>query len=444
MHKKLLSYNDIQEEANFNLPNSTDNLYCNEVREIISNKPVWIVSNGIGLFFLIILCICSLSFFIYYPDIINAPVRILGKNLPKQIISRTEGKLVSLNIHENSIVKSGDVLAILQSNASYNEVRALENWIRIVEKKISLETIALIPDLPKLFNLGDLQKNYQEISNQLYQLDWSSPNGYFAQRKQNIQRDLQVLSELKANVDKQKVLISKDLALQENLLRINDLLVKEKVLAPLDLNKDQSAVISRQQQLVQTDAGSLNQNVSIIAKENELIEIEKSRKDIIQNFKSALFNAKSFIEDWKSKYIVFASESGKIQFTSYFQKNSLIKQGQELFYILPEQPQYFAEVQAAQKNFGKIQKGQKVNIALNGFPRNEFGILKGVVEFIPSVPYKDTCFLLKVELIKGLHTNYNKKLHFTNSLVGTAEIITSDATLAERLLYQWRDLLKRD
>lgn len=431
------------EAAKINQPDAADGLYSNEVREIISHKPVWLVRNGIGLFFIVIAALCSLSFFIYYPDIIKAPVRIVGKNLPKQIVSRAEAKLLNLNAKENTIVQAGAVLAVLQSNADYTQVTALENWIALAEKNINSETYPQLPKLPQLSSLGDLQKNYQDVALQLYQLGWSAPSGYYAQRTAAIQKDLQVIDELKTNANKQKALIGKDLALQQNLLRINEEMVKEKVLAPLDLNKDQSAVIAKEQQLVQNDAGTLNQSASIIAKQKELVEIEKSRKDIVQNFKTALFNTKTAIADWKNKYLIIAAETGKVQFSSYFQENSWIKMGQELFYIVPEQPMLFAEVAASQQNFGKIQKGQKVNIALNGFPRTEFGVLKGTVEFIPSVPYKDTAYLLKVQLTKGLITNYNKQLHFTNNLTGTAEIITADASLAERLVYQWKGLFAR-
>lgn len=219
--------------------------------------------------------------------------------------------------------------------------------------------------------------------------------------------------------------------------------MNNKKLAPLDLNKDKSVVISKQQQLVQADASTLNQDASLIAKSKELVEIDKNRKDIIQNFKTALFNAKTALADWKIRYIIMAPETGRVQFSSYFQENSWIKQGQELFYIVPEQQILFAEVMAPQQNFGKIKQGQAVNIALNGFPRNEFGVLKGTINYIPTVPYKDSAFLLKVQLSKGLTTSYNKQLPFTNNLSGVAEIITQDASLIDRLLYQWRGLWTR-
>lgn len=437
------SLETILEAANIEAPDATDRIYSNEVREIISHKPAWIVRYGIGLFFVIIVALFTMCFFIYYPDIVKAPVRIVGENLPKQIVSRTEAKLVTLFAKQNTVVKQGDILAVLFSNADYKEVLAFESWINRAEKQVNAYNLNEVPTLPQLANLGDLQKSYQELSLQLYQLSWSAPSGYFIQKQEAIKKDLAVIEALKQNGDKQKSLIKQDLVLQQNLLQVNERMVNEKVLAPLDLNKDKSVVISKQQQLEQTDANTLNQDASLIAKSKELVEIEKSRKDIIQNFKTALFNAKTALADWKIRYIITAPESGRVQFSSYFQENSWIKQGQELFYIVPEQQILFAEVMASQQNFGKIKQGQAVNIALSGFPRNEFGVLKGIINYIPTVPYKDSAFLLKVQLSKGLTTSYNKHLPFTNNLAGTAEIITQDASLIDRLLYQWRGLWTR-
>ena len=117
--------------------------------------------------------------------------------------------------------------------------------------------------------------------------------------------------------------------------------------------------------------------------------------------------------------------------------------GIKFFYIIPSQPSYFAEVFASQQNFGKIRKGQEVHIALNSYQRNEFGVLDGIITNIPTVPYRDTAFLIRVELSRGLVTNYKKQILFSNNLNGTAEIITENASLADRLLYQWRGLWRR-
>ena len=50
-----------------------------EVQEILGMIPHWIVRWGIALFFVIIFIFIAGSFFIKYPEIINAPVVLLQK-----------------------------------------------------------------------------------------------------------------------------------------------------------------------------------------------------------------------------------------------------------------------------------------------------------------------------------------------------------------------------
>lgn len=431
------------EAANIERLDEADRIYSHEVREIISSKPVWIVRNGIAIFFIIIGLLFALTFFIQYPDIVKAPIKIVGDNLPKQIISKSDGQIIFLNAKENQKVNAGDILAVLQSNADYKQVMLFKKWVVQTELDLKGNNWNAISPLETLNQLGDLQKNYQDIAQQIYQLSWAKSKGYFDQKRNAITQDIQLINQSKENANSQKQLILQDLEMQQGLLTINEKLANEKVIAPLDLIKDKSIVIAKKQQLVQVDAGTINQSANIIAKQNELLEIDKLKTDIKQSFIAAIFNAKNALTEWANRYILVASETGTLQFASYFQENSWIKTGQELFYIIPKQPSYFAELIASQQNFGKLKQGQKVNIALNSYQRNEFGVLQGTIINIPQVPYKDTSFLIKVKLTNGLQTNYQKTIHFSNSLTGTADVITAEASLADRLLYQWRGLFAR-
>lgn len=431
------------EAANIERLDEADRIYSHEVREIISSKPVWIVRNGIAMFFIIIGLLFALTFFIQYPDIVKAPIKIVGDNLPKQIVSNSEGRIVYLNATENKKVNAGDVLAVLQSNADYEQVLLFKKWLNQTELFLKVNNWNAISYLETLNQLGDLQKNYQDIVQQIYQLSWAKSKGYFDQKRNAIAQDIQLINQSKANANNQKQLILQDLEMQQGLLTINEKLANEKVIAPLDLIKDKSTVIAKKQQLVQVDAGNINQSANIVAKQKELLEIEKLKADIQQTFIAVIFNAKNAMAEWTNRYTLIASETGTLQFASYFQENSWIKSGQELFYIIPTQPSYYAEMIASQLNFGKLKQGQQVNIALNSYQRNEFGVLQGTIINIPQVPYKDTSFLIKVKLNNGLQTNYQKTIHFSNSLTGTADVITAEASLADRLLYQWRGLFAR-
>jgi hypothetical protein len=91
----------------------------NEVQEIISTKPAWIVRNGIVLFLLIILMLMSTTFFIVYPDIVNTKVKFTSINAPKEVKARTEGKLIKLLATEGTMVKQNDILGFIESRADH-------------------------------------------------------------------------------------------------------------------------------------------------------------------------------------------------------------------------------------------------------------------------------------------------------------------------------------
>ena len=84
-----------------------------------------------------------------------------------------------------------------------------------------------------------------------------------------------------------------------------------------------------------------------------------------------------------------------------------------------------------------------MNIKIENYPDNEYGVLNGLVEKISLIPNTDGFYLIDVELSQTLITSYNKKIDFKQEMRGTAEIITEDLRLIERFFYQFRKAFKR-
>ena len=95
---------------------------------------------------------------------------------------------------------------------------------------------------------------------------------------------------------------------------------------------------------------------------------------------------------------------------------------------------YYAEMKAGQNNLGKIKPGQQVLIRLESYPSTEFGYIRGTVNYIANMPGARDSFLIKVDLPQGLTTTFNKEVLFRNNLLASAEIITSDRRLIEKLV----------
>lgn len=70
-------------------------------------------------------------------------------------------------------------------------------------------------------------------------------------------------------------------------------------------------------------------------------------------------------------------------------------------------------------------------------------MLIGTIKNISLTPDKDGNLLIDVVLPKGLVTSYHKNIPFQQEMKGTADIVTEDLQLIERLLYQFREVFRR-
>ena len=91
---------------------------------------------------------------------------------------------------------------------------------------------------------------------------------------------------------------------------------------------------------------------------------------------------------------------------------------------------------------GKVKVGQSVNVRLNNYPDQEFGYVRGRVSSVSPVPTAEGMYVVEVSLLQGLHTNYGKTLPITREMKGTADIITADMRLIERLFMPLRKVFQ--
>jgi hypothetical protein len=92
---------------------------------------------------------------------------------------------------------------------------------------------------------------------------------------------------------------------------------------------------------------------------------------------------------------------------------------------------------------GKVKPGQKVNIKLSGYPYLEYGMVRGVIKSKSLVPSGDA-YIIEIDLPDGLTTLYGMKLDFTQNMQGTAEIITEDIRLLQKIINPFRYMISRN
>jgi hypothetical protein len=92
--------------------------------------------------------------------------------------------------------------------------------------------------------------------------------------------------------------------------------------------------------------------------------------------------------------------------------------------------------------YGKIKQGLKVNVKLDSYPHTEYGIVRGILTFIPSIP-SNNVYYAEVEFPDGLQSNYGNDIPFNYEMYGTASIIVNDLSLFQRFLQPVRSAISK-
>jgi multidrug efflux pump subunit AcrA (membrane-fusion protein) len=413
-----------------------------QVQEIVSAIPNWLVRWGITLFFIVLLLILFVSWLIHYPDLVSVPFRLTSENVPKSVVTRSETRILKVFVKENDLVQKDQILAFLESNANHNEVLKVADEIQIVTNLIENNSLERLPQikLTNYNNLGELQTSFQTFYKTYTEFQSFLQNGFYVNQKTFLQNDLNALVKLQTNLQEQIVIQKQELQLAEKEFVIQQKLYIEKIIPISDFQKEESKLLSRQIPLKQIESNIINNFSLQNNKQREMLELDKLISEQKQDFLQSLYALQSSIIDWKRKFLLISPIQGKVFLPNFIQEKQLLRANYEVFFIGEENnnSNYYGEVQLSQRSLGKIQVGQKVLIKFNSYPFQEFGLVRGKVVFITETPIKDSLFLAKISLPEGLITNSKKTIPFKNNLSAIAEVITQDKSLLERFFEKFK------
>lgn len=415
--------------------NSQQVRHTDDMQDIITTVPSWILRWGITLFFFILMLIIGLSALIRYPDVVDATLKISSPNSPKPIVAKIQGKLVKLLVKQNDNVVAGQPLAYIESTADHVQVINLLAKLRELQKAIRPDNPAIIHFLDHTdeAQLGELQGSYQTFYQEYLSYKSSVENGFYVRKRAYLDKDLADLNKQEQQLNAQKTIQQRDYTLAEQDFHIYQKLVQQKASTPSELRDQESKYLAKKSQLVQTDASLVTANTNYVAKQKEILELDNQIDQEKFKFLQALNSLVSQAEDWKSKYVLTASQTGRLQFASIVQENDVLNPNQEVFYINPGDEQFFGEMMIPQMSMGKVKEGQQVLIKLRSYPFEEYGMLKGRIKYISDVPYKDSVFLSRVDFKVRKTSDMKRPIHLKQGMMADAEIVTQDATILQRI-----------
>lgn len=426
---------------------SSDNLHLRseEVQEIIATPPVWLIRWGITLVFLLISLILMFSFLIRYPDYVQAKVLVTTLEPIEQVEARVSGQIERLFIGNRDKVKSGQLLAGMKSTAKLEDILFLKGIIDSIsfgrENNFNFPIYSLSNSV-----LGEVGISYLEFERN-YMEYW------LLQELQPYQGQLEVarlsLIEIQGRIDSQiaqKGLLERKLELFEIDFNRNKKLHTEKVIADKNFEAVEIEYLQLQEQVntmvitisqLQEALTNANQN-----QRNTVIKKREEESRVLKNLLQSYYSLKRSLRDWEYSYLLTSSTSGLVSFQKIWAANQQVNSGELIFTVLPEnKSELLGSMKIQSQNAGKVKVDQKVLIKLDNYPFQQYGALIGRITTISVSPDDDSNYLVYASLPAGMITSYKKEIPFNQELLGTAEIITEDLSVAERLFFKFKSVI---
>jgi HlyD family secretion protein len=421
------------------------NLRSEEVHEILSHIPNWIIRWGITAIFGTLLLLLIASWFIKYPEIIPSRAIITTPFPPSPIVARASGKIEHFFVSHNDIVKKNEYLAVLENTGNINEIIKVRKLIQ------SFLPFFSNPDsvfhLREYQNLGELQLEYSSFLVSYNDFRYFMENNYYKKRMKQIERQISVLKQLKRNTTTQSEILEKEHKIALKKYKTDQQLFKKQLISEIELSQSEGHYLSAKSTLESGKSSLLNNQLQLIEYNKTLADISNQyrdqRKTQLNLVRSTYKQLKSKFELFEHTYILKSPTNGIASFLGFWSQNQYLKSGETIMFVVSGGTSIIGKINLTTMGAGKVKVGQTVKVKLDQYKFNEFGVLIGKIKSISLVPNQNT-YVVDVEFPNGLKTSYNKTLDYKPEMQGLAEIVTEDLRLLERIFNQLRSLLKNN
>lgn len=400
--------------------------------EIIGEPPYWLMRNGILIFFIVIILIIIGTYFFKYPKIITCPIIITTKIPPVDVIAKSTGRLEKILVKDEQYVKENDILAIIENSSDFENVLFLKEKLKYYSIENSIDTF---PDL--FYNLGELQPLYEKFYKNYIQYFNYVNNNYLTLKHDLLEEQLLNYKNYINHLSTQKENTLEEFKILKSQFERDSLLHENGTIAQIAFETTKIRYLALVSKINSSNISFSEANIQKIKLEQELIDynnnIKLNKEELSQNLYESLENIKSEIDAWSLQYILKSPINGRVSFNKYWSENQNIHSGESVFSIIPNDSlTILGKSYLPFKGSGEVQVGQSINIRLNSFPHLEYGLIKGIVKKISSIPTNDY-YIVETELPTGLKTTYGILLPLQYEMKGEADIITLKTSLLNKI-----------
>ena len=422
-------------------------LRSEEVQEVMSEIPPWILRRGITTLFVIVMALLIGSWFFKYPDTIKAEITVTTLDPPASIIARSTGKIDEIYVNNNEVVDSQTPLAVIQNPTKTEDMLTLIGMMKMWNTGGYSDDIFRKFFSGQSLSLGSIQPVYASFLSSLNDYQNYRTLNYYPQKIDSQKKRLIIQKEYYNRILKQVSVVFEQFRTSKNIFERDSILMAKNIISGNEFDISKKSFLQNKQSYLSFDASLKQSELQLMQGEENLLDLQQQATELERKYQLSLQNTSEAlsaqIKAWEQNYLLVSPIKGIVNQMGVWSKNQNVNAGETVFTVIPalqDTPKGKAllPVQGA----GKVKTGQRVNVRINNFPDQEFGYLKGNVESISSVPTAEGFYVVAIDFPNGMITNYGRNLPITQQMLGSVDIITDDLRLMERFFMPVKKLLK--
>ena len=300
------------------------------------------------------------------------------------------------------------------------------------------------------FQLGTLQSSCSALNTALHEYQEYNRLMYYSQkiamakeRKIRLEKQYAILINQQKFTEEQSDLV-KNKFQRDSLLNVKGMISNE------EMENSRNAYLSSLMACENISSSLNSMQIQIGQLEESLLDIGhqdiETLNSLQRRLQAQLSQLQAEILNWEMNYVLQTPIDGTVTFTNYWVENQNVTAGSAVFTVVPDGTlPMVGKAMLPLARSGKVKTGQKVNIRLQNFPENEYGILRGTVKNISLTPTEAggmVYYSVEITLNDGLITTYKKELPYLSDMQGQADIITEDISFLERLVLPLKKILR--
>lgn len=414
-------------------------VYSYDAREIMSGIPSSIQRTMLYVITIIIIVLLAGSYIFHYPDVVLANVQIKPSNRTHAVISQTTGYISKIYKGNSEMIKQGELIAEIVSTSNGEDInRALDYVQRTLDSLRKGGSLIESPSYDKLL-LGTLEQSYQTVLQSIERLRSFQEQHYYMNRILD-QHKLNALNKsIREEAQKQLQINRERMELAYSQLRRDSLLWVKGLISDEAYEQARANTLNYEGVLSSSNSNIRDKQRVDIEGVISVLDLERNKVEEEMNLRLSLETSSrifiSEVNSWRERYQMISQEDGVLVYWGSRQEKQYVVSGEQLFSIasiVERSPTGVLTIEPS--GFGKVKVGQRVLIRLTNYPDAEYGTLEAIVKYISPLADENGLYRAEVSFSRGLTTSYGIKLDRTIQLLGSAEIITKERRLIERIL----------